>query len=108
MVFRRFGILTFFLILSRIFAAGSQQNVSLYTVQKGDTYYSLGKKFKVDYHKIMEWNGKKNTNSLHPGETLKIQKPAALENEKLSSKNTKSTLKRKKPSNPRDPFLNSL
>lgn len=44
----------------------------------------------------MEWNGKKNTNSLHPGETLKIQKPAALENEKLSSKNTKSTLKKEK------------
>ncbi|WP_061222299.1 LIC_10271 family cell wall hydrolase [Leptospira weilii] len=94
-VFHRFGILVFFLILSRIFAAGSQ-NVSLYTVQKGDTYYSLGKKFKVDYHKIMEWNGKKDTNSLHPGEILKIQKPAVLENEKLASKNTKPILKKEK------------
>ncbi|ONF85537.1 peptidase M23 [Leptospira santarosai serovar Grippotyphosa] len=90
-VFQRFGILAFFLIVSRIFAAGSQ-NVSLYTVQKGDTYYSLGKKFKVDYHKIMEWNGKKNSNSLLPGEVLKIQKPVASENEKLSSKNTKPIL----------------
>ncbi|WP_156469912.1 LIC_10271 family cell wall hydrolase [Leptospira alstonii] len=95
-VFQSFGILILFLILSRIFAAGSQ-NLSFYTVQKGDTYYSLGKKFKVDYHKIMEWNGKKNTDSLQPGEKLRVQKSSiresekspTVENEKLVSKNIK-------------------
>ncbi|EKO15925.1 peptidase, M23 family [Leptospira kirschneri str. H2] len=81
----------FFLVLPKIFAAGSQ-NLSFYTVQKGDTYFSLGKKLKVDYHKIMEWNGKKETDSLLPGEVLKIQKPANLENQKTVSKNTKSNL----------------
>ncbi|EMY77931.1 peptidase, M23 family [Leptospira weilii serovar Ranarum str. ICFT] len=92
-----FGILMLFLFLSRIFAAGSQ-NPSFYTVQKGDTYYSLGKKFKVDYHKIMEWNEKKNTDSLQPGEKLKVQgssireneKSTKVENEKPVSKNIKS------------------
>lgn len=81
----------FFLVLPKIFAAGSQ-NLSFYTVQKGDTYFSLGKKLKVDYHKIMEWNGKKETDSLLPGEVLKIQKPANLENQKTVSKNTKLNL----------------
>lgn len=40
----------------------------------------------------MEWNGKKETDSLLPGEVLKIQKPANLENQKTVSKNTKSNL----------------
>ncbi|KXZ24987.1 MULTISPECIES: LIC_10271 family cell wall hydrolase [Leptospira] len=90
-VFSNLGICVFFLVLPKIFAAGSQ-NLSFYTVQKGDTYFSLGKKLKVDYHKIMEWNGKKETDSLLPGEVLKIQKPANLENQKTVSKNTKSNL----------------
>lgn len=81
----------FFLVLPKIFAAGSQ-NLSFYTVQKGGYVFSLGKKLKVDYHKIMEWNGKKETDSLLPGEVLKIQKPANLENQKTVSKNTKSNL----------------
>lgn len=79
------GILLLFPILSRIFAAGSQ-NLSFYTVEKGDTYYSLGKKFKVDYHKIMEWNGKKTTDSLIPGEKLKLGKIHSLETEKSNRK----------------------
>ncbi|KON77341.1 LIC_10271 family cell wall hydrolase [Leptospira kirschneri] len=90
-VFSNLGICVFFLVLPKIFAAGSQ-NLSFYTVQKGDTYFSLGKKLKVDYHKIMEWNGKKETDSLLPGEVLKIQKPANLENQKTVSKNTKLNL----------------
>lgn len=40
----------------------------------------------------MEWNGKKETDSLLPGEVLKIQKPANLENQKTVSKNTKLNL----------------
>ncbi|RHX82467.1 LysM peptidoglycan-binding domain-containing protein [Leptospira yasudae] len=81
-VFSKIGILLLFPILSQIFAAGSQ-NLSFYTVEKGDTYYSLGKKFKVDYHKIMEWNGKKQTDSLVPGEKLRVQK-SQRENDKPS------------------------
>ncbi|EMO75548.1 hypothetical protein LEP1GSC127_1909 [Leptospira kirschneri str. 200801925] len=41
-VFSNLGICVFFLVLPKIFAAGSQ-NLSFYTVQKGDTYFSLGK-----------------------------------------------------------------
>ncbi|MDV6234356.1 LysM peptidoglycan-binding domain-containing M23 family metallopeptidase [Leptospira ellisii] len=65
--------LFFFSVPFRIFAAGAQ-NPSIYSVQKGDTYYSLGKKFGVDYRKIMEWSGKKNGEPLIPGESLKIFK----------------------------------
>ncbi|WP_036068608.1 LIC_10271 family cell wall hydrolase [Leptospira noguchii] len=88
-VFLNLGIWMFFLVLPKIFAAGSQ-NLSFYTVQKGDTYFSLGKKFKVNYHNIMEWNGKKETDPILPGEVLKIQKPTNIE--KIVSKNTKSNL----------------
>ncbi|PJZ53679.1 LIC_10271 family cell wall hydrolase [Leptospira adleri] len=91
-LFSSIGILILFPILSGIFAAGSQ-NLSVYNVQRGDTYYSLGKKFNVDYHKIMEWNGKKNGDPLIPGESLKVKKPVSRESEKAFSKTAKPFFK---------------
>lgn len=85
------GILLIFPNPPRIFAAGAQ-NLSFYTVEKGDTYYSLGKKFKVDYHKIMEWNGKKTTDSLIPGERLKLGKADPKETEKSNRSETAKTV----------------
>ncbi|TGK32681.1 LysM peptidoglycan-binding domain-containing protein [Leptospira gomenensis] len=79
-------LLFFFLFPFRIFGAGSQ-NPSIYSVQKGDTYYSLGKKFGVDYRKIMEWSGKKNGEPLIPGENLKIFKKTKENPAKLSNTN---------------------
>ncbi|TGM09537.1 LysM peptidoglycan-binding domain-containing protein [Leptospira barantonii] len=111
-LFSSIGILVLFPILSGIFAAGSQ-NLSFYTVEKGDTYYSLGKKFKVDYHKIMEWNGKKNTDSLIPGERLKLGKTVSQGSEKSNrpetaktvSKNTRPILIKEESFDSSRPFL---
>ncbi|RHX93106.1 LIC_10271 family cell wall hydrolase [Leptospira stimsonii] len=94
--FRRFLVLLFFTTTFSIFAAGSQ-NLTVYNVQRGDTYYSLGKKFNVDYHKIMEWNGKKKDDPLIPGESLKVKKPVTRENEKLASKTPRTISKEEFP-----------
>ncbi|MBM9578184.1 peptidoglycan DD-metalloendopeptidase family protein [Leptospira sp. 201903070] len=102
-VFRKFLLLLFFPVSLQIFPAGSQ-NLSVYNVQRGDTYYSLGKKFNVDYHKIMEWNGKKNGDPLIPGESLKVRKPFSRENEKIVSKTARPILKEESSDSSR-PFL---
>ncbi|XDD50582.1 peptidoglycan DD-metalloendopeptidase family protein [Leptospira sp. WS92.C1] len=82
----------FFSITTRIFAANTQ-NFSFYTVQKGDTYYSLGKKFNIGYQKIMELNGKKNKDPLIPGESLKILKSEIRENGRSNLQSPKTNPK---------------
>ena len=50
----------------------NESSFETYTVQPGDTLYSIGKKFKVDYNKIIELNGIEKTQSLRPGQKLQI------------------------------------
>ncbi|MBM9500044.1 peptidoglycan DD-metalloendopeptidase family protein [Leptospira sp. 201903071] len=99
-LFRKFLPLLFFPVSLQIFSAGSQ-NLSVYNVQRGDTYYSLGKKFNVDYHKIMEWNGKKKDEPLIPGEPLKVRKPFSKENEKIVPKTARPFFKEETPDSSR-------
>lgn len=51
----------------------SNASVVYYTVKSGDTLYSIGKKYGVNYVKIKEWNGLK-TDTLRVGQKLKIKK----------------------------------
>lgn len=50
-----------------------KQAWTYYTVKSGDTLYSLGKKYKVPYTKIKEWNGLRSDN-LQIGQKLKIKR----------------------------------
>ncbi|MBU2595618.1 LysM peptidoglycan-binding domain-containing protein [Patescibacteria group bacterium] len=45
-----------------------------YTVESGDTLYEIGKKFKVDWHKIAEANGIDNSGALKVGKEIIIPK----------------------------------
>ncbi|NLG84142.1 MAG: LysM peptidoglycan-binding domain-containing protein [Firmicutes bacterium] len=47
----------------------------LYTVKKGDTLYSIGKKFGVEVKKIAEYNNLKSSSVLHPDQVLRIPIP---------------------------------
>lgn len=47
-------------------------NAKTYTVQSGDTLYEIGKKFKVDWHKIAEVNGIENSGALKVGKQIII------------------------------------
>ncbi|WP_066175621.1 LysM peptidoglycan-binding domain-containing protein [Bacillus marinisedimentorum] len=52
--------------------AAVMQNMSSYTVARGDTLSKIGVKFGVAYQDIMKWNGLTST-VIYPGQTLKIE-----------------------------------
>lgn len=51
----------------------SSESYINYTVKKGDTMYSISRKFNVSVEELLEWNGKTNYN-LVEGEILKIRR----------------------------------
>ncbi len=46
--------------------------ITRYTVKRGDTLYSIARKFKVEQKDLLRWNGG-NAGTLRPGEQLTIQ-----------------------------------
>src|SRR5690606_1026336 len=51
--------------------SGARQAVTYYRVQKGDSYYLIAKRFKVDMRKLQSWNPR-NGSQLKPGQTLTL------------------------------------
>ncbi|MCR5511310.1 MAG: LysM peptidoglycan-binding domain-containing protein [Lachnospiraceae bacterium] len=51
--------------------AYTPETSSTYTVVKGDTLYSLAKRFKVALADLVSWNGIGNPNLIYPGQVLK-------------------------------------
>jgi membrane-bound lytic murein transglycosylase D len=48
-----------------------------YTVKKGDTFYSISKKFNVAVDDLVAWNGRSKKSVIHPGDVLVVKaKPA--------------------------------
>lgn len=47
--------------------------VKYYTVKKGDTVYSIAKKFGVSVSNLMKWNGVKSAKALRVGKKLKVR-----------------------------------
>jgi membrane-bound lytic murein transglycosylase D len=43
-----------------------------YTVKKGDTFYSISRKFNVGMVDLISWNGKSSRSVIHPGDVLEI------------------------------------
>lgn len=65
--------------------AGNQASgYTTYTVQKGDTYWIVSQKFKVNIHELLKLNGTDEKTYLYPGQVIKIPRsttspaPAAL------------------------------
>jgi len=52
-------------------SSGQNPGYFLYTVQRGDTLFLIGKKFGVNYRDIMSFNGIWNS-TIYPGQVLKI------------------------------------
>ena len=68
------------LILSSLLAActlsGIGGSATYYTVQPGDTVYSIAWSAGVDYHNLAEWNGISSSYTIRPGQRLRIRPPA--------------------------------
>ncbi|MGS0743183.1 peptidoglycan DD-metalloendopeptidase family protein [Glaciimonas sp. GG7] len=51
-----------------------------YTVQRGDTLYSIGRKFKQNHRSIARWNKLGDVNGIDVGQVLRVAPPAAVGN----------------------------
>lgn len=51
-----------------------------YTVQKGDTLYSIGRTFKQDHRSIAAWNKLADMNGIEVGQVLRVAPPGAVVN----------------------------
>lgn len=59
------------------------ENLSLdtkkyHTVQKGDTLYSIAKKYNIDYKNLANWNGIENPSAINVGQQLILSSPAQM------------------------------
>jgi lipoprotein NlpD len=63
-------------LLSGCTLSGIGGSATYYTVQPGDTVYSIAWSAGVDYHKLAEWNGISSSYTIRPGQRLRIRPPA--------------------------------
>ncbi|MFV8818563.1 LysM peptidoglycan-binding domain-containing protein [Haliea sp. E17] len=49
----------------------------VYTIRKGDSLWSIAKRFQVSHEQLAAWNGLSEKHYLHPGQTLRV---AAMDN----------------------------
>ncbi len=49
-----------------------------YTVVRGDTLYSIAFRANVDYHQLARWNGIRAPYVIHPGQVLRLTRPAGM------------------------------
>ena len=79
----------FFLILSSLLAActlgGIGGSATYYTVQPGDTVYSIAWSAGVDFHQLAEWNGISSSYTIRPGQRLRIRPPAVRDSRRQVS-----------------------
>jgi membrane-bound lytic murein transglycosylase D len=58
-------------------AAASAGTKQKYTVKKGDTLYSISKKFNVAVDDLVAWNGKSKKSVIYPGDVLVVRTKSA-------------------------------
>lgn len=58
--------------------AGGKLDNDGYTVARGDTLYSIAFRASVDYHQLASWNGISAPYVIHPGQTLRLSRPANM------------------------------
>lgn len=56
-------------------SSSTPESGSTYTVQKGDTLYSIGRKFDVSVEKLQAWNGLSSSTQIKPGQKLQTKAP---------------------------------
>jgi lipoprotein NlpD len=69
--------------LSGCILSGIGGSATYYTVQKGDTVYSIAWSAGVDYHKLAEWNGISSSYTIKPGQRLRIRPPAVRDSRRV-------------------------
>ena len=54
---------------------GDAEKDNFYTVQKGDTFYSIALNHGIDHQELAEWNGITDPNSIQPGQRINLSVP---------------------------------
>ncbi|MDX1442466.1 MAG: peptidoglycan DD-metalloendopeptidase family protein [Gammaproteobacteria bacterium] len=54
---------------------GNPRAEKTYTVQQGDTLYSIAFRYGLDYRRLAEWNGVSESYLIHPGDELRLLPP---------------------------------
>lgn len=67
-------------------STGDRYLPEYYTVQPGDTLYSIAWSVGVDYHKLAEWNDISSDYTIHPGQKLRILPPGDKGSQQPTSK----------------------
>lgn len=57
-------------------AASPQQLPEFHTVQKGETVFSIARRYKLNQYELALWNGMDNINALREGQQLRLTAPA--------------------------------
>lgn len=60
-----------------VHASGTMEG-KRYTVVRGDTLYSIAFRANVDYHQLARWNGIRAPYVIHPGQVLRLTRPAGM------------------------------
>jgi len=72
-------------------STGGRYTAEYYTVQPGDTVYSIAWSAGVDYHDLAEWNGISSSYTIHPGQRLRIAPPGSTDSRRSGAANTGGT-----------------
>jgi len=65
------------ILLAGCSSTGGRYSAEYYTVQPGDTVYSIAWSAGVDYHDLAAWNGISSSYTIHPGQKLRIVPPGS-------------------------------
>jgi membrane-bound lytic murein transglycosylase D len=57
---------------ARAGGAGREREVTKYRVRRGDTLYSISRRYRVSVRAIQNWNGLGRSSLIHPGQILKL------------------------------------
>ncbi len=58
------------------------------TVKKGDTLYSIARRYNLPVHKVSRWNALKRSHALYPGQVLRLTPPSTAK-QRITTKNIK-------------------
>jgi lipoprotein NlpD len=76
---------------------GDPREDRIYTVQRGDTLYSIAFRYGLDYRRLAEWNGIASSYLIHPGDTLKLLPPTGKATTSAYSRSAGSTVLNRTP-----------
>lgn len=67
------------------------QAPTVYTVERGDTLYSIAWRYGLDYRRVARWNGMRTSAVIHPGDRLRLRPPVATSNSEPAARKRTST-----------------